>query len=318
MTTKERRQLVDRDSQVSLSRQAELLGISRSSIYYQPVVNKEDILIMNVIDEIYTDRPFNGSRRMRFDLRDYYDIYIGRNRTRRLMRQMGIEAVYPKPRDLSRPNKEHFKYPYLLRNLAIVRPNQVMGTDITYVRLENGWCYLVAFMDWYSRYVLSWRISETLGSDFCVQALKDALAINIPEISNSDQGSQFTSRNFIDVLKQAEVRISMDGRGRCMDNIFTERLWRTVKYENIYLYSYRTINEARTGLKKYFDFYNYERRHSSLDYRRPAEVYFGKTIDLGKLAEKRSHMNASQALSTDETMSDICRSNKIFQISINS
>lgn len=294
------------------------MDISRGSLYYEPVVNEEDILIMKAIDEIYTDRPFNGSRRMRFDLSDYYGIYIGRKRAQRLMRKMGIEAIYPKPRNLSRPNKAHYKYPYLLRNLAITRPNQVWGTDITYVRLESGWCYLVVFMDWYSRYVLSWRLALTLESDFCVQALKQALKINIPGISNSDQGSQFTSKDFVDVLKEANVRISMDGRGRCMDNIFTERLWRTVKYENIYLRSYRTIDEARAGLKKYFDFYNYERRHSSLDDRRPAEVYFGKTIDLSRLAEKRGHRIAFKAFSANEMIFDTCSTNKIFQIAINS
>lgn len=273
---------------------------------------------MNAIDKIYTKRPFYGSRRVRFDLQDYYDIYIGRKRTQRLMRIMGIEAIYPKRRNLSRADRNHRKYPYLLRNLAINRPNQVWGTDITYVRLENSWCYLVAFMDWYSRYVLSWQLSDSLESGFCVQALKQALKINIPEIANSDQGVQYTSQDYINTLKAAEVEISMDGRGRCMDNIFTERLWRTVKYENVYLHSYQSINEARAGLKIYFDFYNNERRHSSLDNRRPAEVYFGKAIDLSRLAEKQGHRIASQAFLVNGLMSDTRQTNNIFQISINS
>jgi len=273
---------------------------------------------MNAIDKIYTKRPFYGSRRIRFDLRDYHDIHIGRKRTQRLMRIMGIEAIYPKRKNLSRANKEHYKYPYLLRNLAISRPNQVWGTDITYIKLENGWCYLTAFMDWYSRYVLSWRLSATLESDFCVQALKQALRTNNPEIANSDQGVQYTCQDYIDVLKKANVNISMDGRGRCMDNIFTERLWRTVKYENVYLYSYRTIEEARAGFKTYFDFYNNERRHQALGDQRPVEVYFGKSIDLGQLAKKQSRIIASKAFSADDMISDAHQTNNIFQISINS
>lgn len=318
MTIKERRKLIDDDCLLSLTKQAELLDISRGSIYYEPVIKEEDILIMNAIDKIYTKRPFYGSRRIRFDLRDYHSIYIGRKRTQRLMRTMGVEAIYPKQKNLSRADKEHYKYPYLLRNLAINRPNQVWGTDITYVRLENSWCYLVAFIDWHSRYVLSWQLSSTLESDFCIQALKQALKINVPEIANSDQGVQYTSKDYVDVLKKAEINISMDGRGRCMDNIFTERLWRTVKYENVYIHSYQTIEEARAGLKKYFNFYNNERRHQSLNDQRPTEVYFGKSVDLGQVAKKQGRRIVSKALTADEMIPNTCSSNQIFQISINS
>ncbi len=318
MTIKERRKLIDDDCLLSLTKQAELLNISRGSIYYEPVINQENILIMNAIDKIYTKKPFYGSRRIRFDLRDYHNIYIGRKRTQRLMRTMGIEAIYPKRKNLSRANKEHYKYPYLLRNLAINRPNQVWGTDITYVRLENGWCYLVAFIDWYSRYVLSWQLSSTLESDFCIKALKQALKINVPQIANSDQGVQYTSKDYVDVLKKAEINISMDGRGRCMDNIFTERLWRTVKYENVYIHSYQTIEDARTGLKKYFNFYNNERRHQSLNDQRPTKLYFGKSIDLGQAAKKQGRRIVSRALATNEMIPNTCSSNQIFQISINS
>src|SRR3989344_1433245 len=202
-------------------------------------------------------------------------IQIGRHRTRRLMRMMGLEAIYPKKKPkTSQSEPSHKKYPYLLRNLSITHPNHVWGTDITYLRLEDGWAYLVAIIDWYSRYVVAWCVSLTLESDFCIAALNTALQENIPEIFNSDQGTQFTDNDFTKILIARNINISMDGRGRYLDNIFTERLWRTVQYENVYLKSYRNIAEAENGLSEYFSFYNTERRHQSLDNRTPADVYF--------------------------------------------
>ena len=265
------------NSLISLSRQSELLGISRSSIYYQPIINLEEIRIMNAIDEIYTKYPFYGSRRIMRDLESDYQIHCCRERTQRLMRIMGLEAIYPKKKlNLSIGNKQHKKFPYLLKELKIIYPNQVWGTDITYIRLKNGFVYLTAIIDWFSRYILSWQLSPTLENDFCVQALEEALEINIPGIHNSDQGVHYTAKNYISVLEGKEIQISMDGRGRCMDNIFTERFWRTVKYENIYLHDYQNIEEARQGLSEYFPFYNEQRKHQSLNYRTPAQIYFSK------------------------------------------
>lgn len=192
------------------------------------------------------------------------------------MRAMGLEAIYPKEKkDTSISDTAHRKYPYLLAGLAIVRPNQVWGTDITYIRLEHGFCYLVALLDWYSRYVVAWKLSETLEIDFCLENLTEALGYAVPEIHNSDQGSHFTSPRYTDLLTAQNIQISMDGRGRCMDNIFTERLWRTIKYEDVYLKEYRTIAEALAGIAAYLHYYNHERKHSALDYHTPAEVYQG-------------------------------------------
>lgn len=268
--------LIDRlHPDISISRQTELIGVSRASLYYHPRHDPEEIRVTRAIDEVYTRRPFYGSRRMQDALVDEYGIHIGRHRTRRFMRLMGIEAIYPKKRPkTSKSEPSHKKYPYLLRNLFITHPNHVWGTDITYLRLEDGWAYLVAIMDWYSRYVVAWRVSRTLESDFCIAALNAALQENIPEIFNSDQGTQFTDNDFTKILLVREIKISMDGRGRCMDNIFTERLWRTVKYENVFLKSYRNIAEAEEGLAEYFLFYNTERRHQSLQRQTPADVYF--------------------------------------------
>lgn len=274
----ERRALIESHNQgISIKRQSKLLGISRSSIYYQPVANEQDKQIMNFIDTIYTDCPFYGSRKIKRELKTRYGISICRDHIRRLMRVMGLEAIYPKSkRDLSLPNIEHKKYPYLLRGLIVNHPNQVWSTDITFIRIEKGWLYLVVIMDWYSRYVLSWRLSNSLEVEFCLKALKEALEQSIPEIFNSDQGSQFTSNDFTLVLEEKGIQISMDGRGRCLDNIFTERLWRTVKYENIYLKSYANPKEANEGLNAYFDFYNNRRMHQSLSYKTPAQIYFKK------------------------------------------
>jgi len=275
LSHREKLTLLDREDQyISLTRQCELLNISRASAYYQPVVNERDLLIMSHIDKIFTDYPFYGSRRIKHELQKAYEIIIARNHVQRLLRLMGIEAIYPKAKpNTSLANIQHQKYPYLLKGLPIVRPNQVWGTDITYVKLETGWAYLVAFIDWHSRYVVSWELSPTLEIGFCMTARDRALQIAIPEISNSDQGSHFTSEQFLAPLIAKHVQISMDGRGRCMDNIFTERLWRTVKYENIFLKSYRTFAEAQTGLTEYFIFYNHKRPHQSLEYRTPAELY---------------------------------------------
>lgn len=262
---------------ISLARQAELLDISRSSIYYQPPVNPEDIAIMNAIDQIFTQYPFYGHRRIRPELKEDYGIDIGKKRIINLMKEMGLNAIYPRKKpSLSEPDKQHKKFPYLLNGLPIIRPNQVWGTDITYIKMKNCFAYLAAILDWHSRYVVAWKLSPTLENIFCVQALKAALEINKTEIHNSDQGAQFTSLDYVNVLEENEIRISMDGRGRCMDNIFTERLWRTVKYENIYLNDYANIDETEQGLKQYFLFYNEKRRHQSLDYKTPAQIYFAK------------------------------------------
>lgn len=230
---------------------------------------------MDLIDKVYTDYPFYGSRKIKRELEINYSVAVGRHRVQRLMRLMGIEAIYPKSkRNFSQANKLNEKYPYLLKGLKIIYPNQVWATDITYVRLEKGWVYLVAIIDWFSRYVVSWELSDSLEIDFCLKAIKRALKKNIPEIFNSDQGSQFTSPEFINVLLNEKIRISMDGRGRCFDNIFTERLWRTVKYENIYINSYIDLSEVQNGLNQYFDFYNNKRFHQSLNYKTPREIYF--------------------------------------------
>ena len=278
LSHEKRKELIVRNhADISIARQADLLGISRASIYYAPLPDPEEIRITRAIDELFTQYPFYGSRRMKGALADDYGIHIGRHQTRRLMRLMSLEAIYPREKpqtSISEPL--HKKYPYLLRGLPIIHPNQVWGTDITYLRLEEGWAYLVAILDWYSRYVIAWEVSRTLESDFCIKALNRALQKESPEIFNSDQGTQFTSRDFTGILSAGKTKISMDGRGRCMDNIFTERLWRTVKYENVYLKSYRNIEEAKAGLSEYFQFYNHKRRHQSLNYQTPADVYLNQ------------------------------------------
>lgn len=262
---------------ISLLRQSELLDISRSSIYYQPIIDPEDILIMNAIDEIFTQYPFYGHRRIKPELKEEYGLDIGKKRIISLMKEMGLNAIYPRKKlHLSDPDKQHKKFSYLLKGLPIIRSNQVWGTDITYIKLKKYFAYLVAILDWYSRYVIAWKLSPTLENNFCIQTLKEALEINKTEIHNSDQGVQFTSLGYIGILEENKIRISMDGRGRCMDNIFTERLWRTVKYENVYLNEYADISEAQQGLSEYFKFYNEKRRHQSLDYKTPVQIYFAK------------------------------------------
>lgn len=257
---------------LSVQRQCELLGLARSSWYYKPVPeDPEDLRLMRLIDEQYTRTPFYGVRRMVIWLREHGK-QVNPKRVRRLMRKMGLEAVYPKPH-LSQANAQHKKYPYLLRGLEITRPNQVWGADITYIRLTEGFVYLVAILDWFSRYVVSWGVSVTLDTDFCLEALERALRVGRPEIFNSDQGVQFTCTDFTGRLEAEAIQISMDGRGRAMDNVFTERLWWSVKYEEVYLKEYGTVPVAVRGLGGYFGFYNEERPHQSLGYKTPAEVY---------------------------------------------
>jgi putative transposase len=260
------------EEQLSLRRQCELLGISRASLYYQAVSESaENLRLMRRIDEQYTRCPFYGSRRLTAWLQGQ-GFEVNRKRVVRLMRQMGLEAVYPKPR-LSQPGEGHKIYPYRLQEVKVERANQVWSTDITYIRLLQGFVYLVAVMDWFSRYVLSWALSVSLEVDFCLQALRAALRHGRPEIFNSDQGSQFTSPRFTGELEARRIVISMDGRGRCLDNIFIERLWRTLKYEEVYLKDYRTVGEAEESIGRYFEFYNQRRLHQSLGYRTPAAVH---------------------------------------------
>lgn len=264
---------IDRNGDIPLSRQTELLGISRSSLYYEPVLDDGDERFKVHIDEIYTELPFYGSRKITEALQRMGHA-VGRRRVRRLMAEMGIEAIYPKPH-LSKPHPDHTIYPYLLRGVSIDRIDQTWGSDITYIRLDKGFAYLVAIMDWYSRYVISWELSTSLEADFCIRALEKALSIGRPEIFNTDQGSQFTSNDFTQRLLDEAILISMDGRGRCMDNIFTERLWRSLKYENVYPNDYQTVREARQGIGAYVDLYNTVRLHQSLGYMTPHEVYYG-------------------------------------------
>jgi putative transposase len=261
---------------ISIRRQCELIGLSRSSYYYNPgdFESEENEFYMTLIDQKYLERPFYGSRRMTDYLRRS-GYPVNRKRVSRLMQVMGIQAIYPRPRT-SQKGKDHKIYPYLLRGVTIDRENQVWAADITYIPMTRGFMYLVAIMDWHSRFVLSWELSNTLDSEFCVHALITALKYGSPDIFNTDQGSQFTSNDFTDHLLSAGIQISMDGRGRVMDNIFIERLWRSLKYEDIYIKDYETVNQLREGLEQYFDFYNYERPHQSLGYRTPAMVYFGK------------------------------------------
>ena len=265
---------------VSLRRQCRLLGMSRSSAYYHPgPQNAMNLRLMELIDRQYTATPFYGVPRMTEWLRrDGWR--VNPKRVRRLMRRMGLEAIYPKKR-LSIPDKEHRVYPYLLRGLDINRPDQVWASDITYIRLTGGFVYLTVVMDWHSRYVLAWELSNTLDATFCVDALKRALTISKPGIFNSDQGSQYTSEAFTGVLQKAGVSISMDGKGRVFDNIFVERLWRTVKYEEVYLKDYASMPQTRESLERYFRFYNHERPHQALAWRTPAEKYFGTQEETG-------------------------------------
>lgn len=260
---------------IPITRQCELLGLGRSSAYYRrcrdSAMNEQ---FMRLIDKQYLQTPFYGVRRMTACLQRL-DHEVNAKRIRRLMRLMGLEAVYQKPR-LSQRNPNHKVYPYLLRDVKVERPDQVWCTDITYIPMHRGWVYLVAILDWFSRYVLAWEVSVTLDSSFCVSALERALALGTPEIFNSDQGSQFTAIQFTKRLEQLNVAISMDGKGRCLDNVFIERLWRSVKYEEVYLKDYADGWEAEQQLSSYFEFYCEERIHQSLGYQTPAMIYEGK------------------------------------------
>ena len=258
--------------QLTVARQCRLLGLARSSCYYAPLPDDgADDALLRLLDRQYTATPFYGVRRMVVALRRQ-GWEVNPKRVRRLMRLLGLEAIYPKPRT-SVPSPENKVYPYLLRRLTIDRIDQVWCADITYIPMRCGWLYLVAVMDWFSRYVLAWELSVTLDAGFCVEALRRALSLGTPGIFNTDQGSQFTSDIFTSVLLTNNIIISMDGRGRAFDNIFIERLWRSVKHEEVYLHDYANPHEARSGLGDYFAFYNYQRPHQGLDYRTPAEVY---------------------------------------------
>jgi putative transposase len=267
--------LVEHDADaLALTIQAELLGLSRRSLYYQPVAPApEEVAIKHRIDELYTAHPFYGSRKLTVLLAEQFGP-INRKRVQHYMREMGIAGIAPGP-NLSRRAQQHRIYPYLLRGVTAAVPNQIWGSDITYVRLSSSWLYLVAVLDWFSRYVISWALDDTLALPFVLDATNQALAIATPQIWNTDQGSHFTSPQLTTLLEDAGARISMDGKGRAHDNIFTERLWRSVKYEEIYLADYATPREARTGIASYFHFYNTQRPHQALANRRPNELYYG-------------------------------------------
>jgi putative transposase len=275
----ERRAMIDRELlDLSVRRQCELLHVSRSGLYYEPEpTDPEELAMMRRIDELHLRYPFYGSRKLSDVLRKE-GREANRKRIQRLMRVMGLEAMAPKP-NTSEPHPEHVKYPYLLRGLVISRVNQVWATDITYIPMKAGFVYLVAIMDWYTRRVLSWRLSNTLDTSFCVDALEEALVrFGQPEIFNSDQGSQFTAEDFTKVLRARGIKISMDGKGRCLDNVFVERLWRSLKYEEVYLHAYDDMPEARAGIGRYMAFYNGERPHQSLGYQTPIAFYDGETL----------------------------------------
>jgi len=262
------------DPDYSVRQQCELLALGRSGVYYKPIpVNPAKLAILNRIDELYTMDPAWGGATIGTILRRE-GLIVSDPTVRRYMAEMGLAAIYPGP-NLSKRALENLIYPYLLRNLEIVRPNQVWGTDITYIRMKHGFLYLVAFMDWFSRYVVAWELSDNLETDFVLKALRRALSIAVPEIANSDQGSQFTSLEYTELLRKNGIKISMDGRGQCLDNIFTERLWRTLKYQEVYLNEYETPRDARAGIRRYFDIYNTFRPHQGLGGLTPQEVFYG-------------------------------------------
>lgn len=284
MSRQELIKLIDfKSSLISVRKQCEAFGINRSGLYYRPVPMSEEIVVMmNLLDKQHTKTPFYGVPKMTKYLQDEgYE--VGRDRVRSLLRHMGIFAIYPKP-NLSKRCFAHKIYPYLLKGVVIERPNQVWSTDITYIRLARGFAYLVAVIDWFSRYVLSWRLSNSLEAHFCVEALREALEMyGVPDIFNTDQGVQFTGDDFVSCLLEHKINISMDSKGRAFDNIFIERLWRSVKYEDIYIKGYETMTETVCGLRQYFKFYNDERYHQALDYRTPKAVYFEQMLKAGKI-----------------------------------
>jgi putative transposase len=270
--------MIDRVHALPIARQARELGISRGSVYYLPrPVSASDLAIMRRIDELHMDLPFAGSRMLR-DLLAAEGVKVGRLHVATLMKKMGVAAIYRRP-NTSKPEPGHKIYPYLLRKLAVTRPNQVWATDITYIPMARGFVYLVAIVDWFSRRVLAWRLSITLTTDFCIEALEEALArFGKPDIFNTDQGSQFTSIAFTSVLHREKVAISMDGRGAWRDNVFVERLWRSVKYEEVYLRAYASVSDARSSIGRYLTFYNTRRPHSSLDRKTPDQAYFNQPL----------------------------------------
>jgi putative transposase len=270
--------MIDRSHALPVTRQARELGISRGSVYYLPrPTSAADLAIMRRIDALHMDFPFAGSRMLR-DLLAGEGIKVGRLHVSTLMKKMAIEAIYRRP-NTSKPASGHKIYPYLLRKVAVTRPNQVWATDITYIPMARGFVYLVAIVDWFSRRVLSWRLSITLETDFCIEALEEALTrFGAPEIFNTDQGSQFTSIAFTSILHREKIAISMDGRGAWRDNVFVERLWRSVKYEEVYLRAYGSVSEARASIGRYLAFYNGRRPHSSLDRRTPDQAYFNQPL----------------------------------------
>ena len=272
---KQRRALIKVEPNLSLRRQCELLRVSRSGLYYEPVgTSPDDLALMRRIDALHLKYPFYGSRKHSEALRAQ-GLVANRKHVQRLMRLMGLESVAPKP-STSKPAPEHPVYPYLLRNLSISKPDQVWAADITYIPMARGFGYLVAIIDWYSRRVLAWRLSNTLENSFCLEALQEALKrFGKPEIFNTDQGSQFTDKTFTKTLRDAGITISMDGRGRCIDNVFVERVWRSLKYEEVFLHAYEDLDEARAGIGRYFDFYNLDRPHQSLGYSTPDAFYRG-------------------------------------------
>jgi putative transposase len=265
----------DNHPQLSVRRQCALLGLNRSTLYYEPATETaENLALMKLIDQQYTAHPFYGSRKMTLWLQEVMTLEVNRKRVQRLMRLMGLEAIYPKPK-LSAPGQGHKVFPYLLRAAKIAVVDQVWSTDITYIPMRSGFMYLAAVIDWYSRYVIAWRLSNTLDGSFCLDLLDEALTQGRPAVFNTDQGAQFTAEAFTSRLLSAGVAVSMDGQGRCLDNVFVERLWRSVKYEDIYLHCYETVPQLNQGLEKYFPFYNEERLHQSLEYRTPGQVYRG-------------------------------------------
>jgi len=267
--------MIDRIHKLPVKRQCQLLTIARSTAYYEPrPTSEEDLILLRRIDELHLDFPFAGTRMLR-DLLRQEGCRAGRRRIRRLMRIMGIEALYRKPKT-SKRHPSHPVYPYLLRDMVIDKPNQVWAMDITYIPMARGFVYLCAVIDWASRRVMAWRLSNTLTSDFCVEAMQEAIIHDgVPDICNTDQGSQFTSLEFTELLRENDIRISMDGKGRWLDNVVIERLWRSVKYDEVYLHAYESVRAAHTGLTRYFQLYNRRRPHSSLDGKTPDDVYFG-------------------------------------------
>lgn len=285
-----KKQMIDiNHKKLDVSRQCELIELSRSSYYFEPrQLTAEDHKVMRRMDEIFTDHPYYGTRRMMHVLREEGHL-IGRKKVRKYYQLLGIEAIYPKM-NLSRRNQAHKVYPYLLRDLEIKYPNQVFSADITYIRLRQGFVYLVAIIDWYSRYVVSWKVSISLTSDFCAEALNEALRkYGKPSIFNTDQGVQFTSQEFIKILEENQIAISMDGKGRALDNVFIERFWRSLKQEKIYRLDLETVKEAQAAIAEYIDFYNHQRPHQSLGYKTPSAVHFGEVIEMPVGMENKSN-----------------------------